>query len=115
MRVLIIGSNNRWRMEKCTERALKRDGHKTLLIDDKRAARLIGRKLTQRWALSHSRRFKPDFVFLGKCHGLDVETVATILQGKPNAMWYHDPQWYKSTYRPDIAHIKPGPQPIADE
>ena len=91
MRVLIIGSNQRWRMEKCTERALKRDDHKTLLIDDKRAARLIGRKLTQRWALSQARRFKPDFVFLGKCHGLDVETVATILQGKPNAMWYHDP------------------------
>ena len=92
-------------MEKCTERALRRDGHKTLLIDDKRAARLIGRKLTQRWALSKARKFKPDFVFLGKCHGLDVATVAEILQGKPSSMWYHDPQWYKSTYRPDIAHI----------
>src|SRR5438046_10483588 len=88
-------------MEKCTERALKRDGHKTLLIDDKRAARLIGRKLTQKWALSHARRVKPDFVFLGKCHGLDVETVATILQGKPNAMWYHETQRSKRTYRPD--------------
>src|SRR2546423_2011715 len=92
-------------MEKCAERAFRRDAHKTLLIDDKRAARLIGRKLTQRWALSQTRRFKPDFVFLGKCHGLDIETVATILEGKQNAMWYHDPQWYKSTYRPDIQHI----------
>ncbi|MFL5478411.1 MAG: glycosyltransferase [Gemmatimonadaceae bacterium] len=105
MRVLIIGSNHRWRMEKCTERALKRDKHKTLLIDDKRAARVLGRRLTQRWALAKARSFKPDFVFLGKCHGLDVETVATILDGKPNSMWYHDPQWYKSTFRPDIAHI----------
>ncbi|HEX9384456.1 MAG TPA: glycosyltransferase [Gemmatimonadaceae bacterium] len=105
MRVLIIGSNQRWRMEKCTERALKRDGHKTLVIDDKRANRLIGRKLTQRWALSSARRFKPDFVFLGKCHGLDLDTVATIISGKPNSMWYHDPQWYKSTYRPEVAHI----------
>jgi hypothetical protein len=92
-------------MEKCTERALRRDNHKTLLIDDKRAARVLGRKLTQRWALAKARSFKPDFVFLGKCHGLDIETVATILQGKPNSMWYHDPQWYKSTFRPDIAHI----------
>jgi hypothetical protein len=52
-------------MEKCTERALERDGHKTLLIDDKRAARIIGRKLAQKWALTQARRFKPDFVFLG--------------------------------------------------
>jgi len=92
-------------MEKCTERALKRAGHKTLLLDDKRTARLLGRKLTQRWALSRARSFKPDFVFLGKCHGLNLDTVATILEGRPNSMWYHDPQWYKSTYRPDIKHI----------
>jgi hypothetical protein len=92
-------------MERGTERALRRDGHKTLLIDDKRAARVLGRKFTQRWALSRAKKFNPDFVFLGKCHGLDIETVATILDGKPNSMWYHDPQWYKSTYRPDIAHI----------
>ena len=105
MRVLIIGAGQRWRMEKCTERALRRDGHKTLLIDDKRAARLIGRKLTQRWALSKAKKFNPDFVFLGKCHGLDIETVATIIDGKASSMWYHDPQWYKNTYRPDIAHI----------
>jgi hypothetical protein len=92
-------------MERCTERALKRAGHKTLLIDDKRANRLLGQKLTQKWALSKAERFKPDFVFLGKCHGLTVETVQKILDGRPNSMWYHDPQWYRNTYRPDIAHI----------
>ena len=92
-------------MERCTERALKRAGHKTLLIDDKRANRLIGRKFTQTWAQSKAKRFKPDFVFLGKCHGLEIETVQTILDGRPSSMWYHDPQWYRSTYRPDIAHI----------
>jgi Uncharacterized protein conserved in bacteria len=105
LRILIIGSNHTWRMEKGTERALKRDGHKTLLIDDRRAARLIGRKLTQEWALSKARRFKPDFVILSKCLGLNLETVQTIIDGKSNSMWYQDPQWYKSTYRPDVAHI----------
>jgi len=92
-------------MEKCTERALRRKGHKTLVIDDRRANRLIGRKLTQRWALYQARKFQPDCVILSKCLGLEIETVRTILDGKPNSMWYHDPQWYKSTYRPDIAHI----------
>jgi hypothetical protein len=105
LRVLIIGSNRHWRMEKCTERALRRAGHKTLLLDDRRANRLIGRTLTQRWALARSRQFRPDFVFLSKCHGLEIETVRTIVDGRPNSMWYHDPQWFQSTSRPDVAHI----------
>ena len=105
MRVLIIGSANQWRMERGTERALRRAGHKTRLIDDRRAKRLLGSKLTQAWVVSQARRFKPDFVFLSKCLALAPETVATIIDGKQNAMWFHDAQWYKSTYRPDIAHI----------
>lgn len=92
-------------MGRGTQRALKRDGHKTLLIDDARASRLIGRKLAQKWALSQARRFKADFVILSKCLGLDLDTVREIVEGKSNAMWYQEPQWHKSTYRPDIAHI----------
>jgi hypothetical protein len=105
VRVLIIGTGHQWRMERGTQRALQKAGHTTKLIDDRRAKRLIGSKLTQRWALAHARRFKPDFVLLSKCLGLTTETVATIIDGRQNAMWFHDAQWYKSTYRPDIAHI----------
>jgi len=105
VRVLIIGSGNTWRMERGTQRALRRAGHSTRLIDDRRAKRLIGSKLAQRWALSQARRFKPDFVFLSKCLALHPETIAEIIDGKQNAMWFHDAQWYKSTYRPDIAHV----------
>ncbi|HEX2601157.1 MAG TPA: glycosyltransferase [Gemmatimonadaceae bacterium] len=105
MRVLIIGSANPWRMERGTERALRRAGHKTRLIDDKRARRFFGPRLSQRWVLSRARRFDADFVILSKCHGLLADTVAEIIEGKDNAMWYHDAQWYRSTYRPDIAHI----------
>jgi hypothetical protein len=92
-------------MERATERALRRAGHDTLLIDDRRAKRLLGRRLTQRWALFHARRYKADFVFLSKCLALDPKTVASIIEGKPNAMWYHDPQWYRNVDRPDIGHI----------
>ena len=92
-------------MERGTERALRRAGHTTKLIDDKRARRMLGARLSQRWALSQAKRFKPDFVLLSKCHGLAVDTVAQIIEGRDNAMWYHDAQWYRSTYRPDIAHI----------
>ncbi len=92
-------------MEAAVERALKRAGHITKLIDDRRAKRLMGRGLTQLWAKSHARRFRPDFVFLSKCLALDPETVSEIIRDTPNAMWYHDPQWYRDLERPDIAHI----------
>jgi hypothetical protein len=105
VRVLIIGSDNRWRMEKGVQRALKRAGHKTRLIDDRRARRLIGHKLTQRWALSQTRLFRPDFVFLSKCQALDLATVEQIIAGRDTSMWYHDPPSYKNIKRPDIAHI----------
>ena len=105
MRILLIGSDNPWRMEAAVERAFRRAGHATLLIDDRRFKRLAGRALTQRWARWHARRFRPDFVFLSKCLALDPETVASIIAGIPNAMWYHDPQWHRDLHRPDIAHI----------
>ena len=105
MRVLIIGSNDPWRAERGTQHALQRAGHTTRLIDDGRAKSLIGSRLAQRWALTQAKRFKPDFVLLSKCQALAPATVAEIVNGKPSAMWYHEAHWFKSTYRPDVAHI----------
>jgi hypothetical protein len=92
-------------MERGTQRALRRAGHVTRLIDDSRARKLIGSGLTQRWAMSQAKRFKPDFVLLSKCAGLAPDTVKQIIDGKSNAMWFQDAQAFKSTYRPDIAHV----------
>ena len=101
----MIGSSNPWRMEAAVERAFRRAGHDTLLLDDRRIKRLITRRPTQQWARLSARRFRPDFVFLSKCLALDPETVAEIIRDVPNAMWYHDPQWHADLDRPDIAHI----------
>lgn len=92
-------------MEAAVERAFRRAGHETFLIDDRRIKRLVGRRLTQRWARRHANSFRPDFVFLSKCLALDPETVKGIIRDVPNAMWYHDPQWHADLDRPDIAHI----------
>lgn len=105
MRVLIIGSAHPWRMEAATERALRRAGHETLIVDDRRIKRAIGRRLTQRWVSARVRRFSPDFIVLSKCLALELETVERLVRDTPNAMWYHDPQWYRDTARPDIGHI----------
>ncbi|HUQ20416.1 MAG TPA: glycosyltransferase [Gemmatimonadaceae bacterium] len=105
MRVLIIGSSHPWRMEFACELALRRAGHETLLIDDRRKKRLVGWRLTQWWALRSAKNFRPDFVFLSKCHALEPDTVASIIAGVPNAMWYHDALWFRDVDRPAIAHI----------
>src|SRR5829696_3985939 len=105
MRVLLIGSDNEWRMEAAVKRALERAGHTTLLIDDRRMKRLIGWRTTQLWTKWQAERFDPEFVFLSKCLALDPETVSSIIEGRPNAMWYHDPQWHRDLDRADIGHI----------
>ena len=105
VRVLLIGHRHAWRMEAAVARALARAGHEASLFDDRRTRRRVGFRLTQWLARRHAARFRPDFVFLSKCLALDVETVAAIVAGRPNAMWYHDPQWHRDIARPDVAHI----------
>jgi spore maturation protein CgeB len=92
-------------MEAATERALRRAGHATMTLDDRRMKRLIGRRMTQRLVRMRALRFRPDFIFLSKCLALELETVSQLVAQTPNAMWYHDPQWYRDTDRPDIGHI----------
>ena len=92
-------------MEVATGNALARAGHETLILDDRRMKRAIGRRMTQHLVRARARRFQPDFIFLSKCLALDLETVRRLVADTPNAMWYHDPQWFRDTARPDIAHI----------
>jgi spore maturation protein CgeB len=104
LRILIVGSGKKWRMERSTERALVRDGHTTRLFDDRRSRQLLGGSLTQKRALAVARKFKPDFVLVGKCQALDLTTVEAMLAGKRSATWYHDAPQYRYINRPDVAH-----------
>ena len=105
MRVLVVGHRNPWRMEAAVARALERAGHRVSHFDDRRTRRRVGHRLTQWLARRHAAAFSADFIFLSKCLALDLETVAAIVAGRENAMWYHDPQWHRDTGRPDVAHI----------
>lgn len=105
LRILLVGAHQEWRMERGLERAFQRMGHHTRLIDDKRARRVLGASLTQRWARWHLDRYKPDFVFLSKCGALDLETVAHLVKDRPNALWYLDPPYWRHADRPEIAHL----------
>lgn len=92
-------------MEAALQRAFERAGHRTLLFDDRRSARLVGRRLTQARLRRVARRFAPDFVFLSKCLRVDHEVIHEVIAGLPNAMWYMDPPYHAQTHRPDVAHI----------
>jgi Glycosyl transferases group 1 len=104
VRVLVLGSHRTERIERGVERAFRRAGHRTLLIDDRRLRRNIGLALTQRWVLAAARRFRPDFIFFSKALGLTLDTVATLVRDRPTVLWYQDPQWYRDAHLPDIAH-----------
>ena len=105
MRVLVTGNSKYWKVGASIVRALRRAGHETLMLDDRKVNRMVGWTLTQKWAVRQARAFKPDFVILDKCTALDHETVYAIIKGRPNAMWYHDPPWVDSTHLPDIARV----------
>ncbi len=92
-------------MEAAVARALTRAGHRVSLFDDRRTRRRVGHRLTQWLARRHAAAFSADFVFLSKCLALDLDTVAAIVAGRENALWYHDPQWYRDVARPEVAHI----------
>ena len=92
-------------MERAVERSLRRAGHTTLLLDDRKLKRRIGKALTRTWITRRASQFSADFVFLSKCLALDLETVERLIAGRDNAMWYHDPQWHRDLHRTDIAHI----------
>ena len=105
LRILVLGSARWWRMEASVARALVRANHDVLLIDDRKLKRNVGRAITQRWVRWRSKRFNPQFVFLGKCLGLNIDTVEEVIAGRQNAMWYLDPQYYGETHRPEVAHV----------
>ncbi len=106
MRILIVGSRRHWRIESCFARAFARAGHRTLLLDDRRLARTVGRGAAQRWVRFRAARFRPDFVLLSKCLGLELDTVAALVKDRDNAMWYSDAQWFTHIEtRDDIRHI----------
>lgn len=106
MRILIIGSRRRWRIESCFARAFERAGHRALVLDDRALSRTIGRAATQHWVRFRAARFRPDFVLLSKCLGLELDTVAALVKDRENAMWYSDAQWFTHVAtRKDIGHI----------
>ena len=106
MRILIIGSRRRWRIESCFARAFARAGHRTLVLDDRALSRTIGRAAAQHWVRVRAAAFRPDFVLLSKCLGLELETIAALVKHRDNAMWYSDAQWFPHIgTRKDIGHI----------
>lgn len=106
MRVLLTGSARPWRIESCFDRAFRRAGHTTLLVDDSRLQRTIGRAATQQWIRFRVERFKPDFVLLSRCRGLELDTIDALVRGRESAMWCSDAQWHRYVAtRDDMRHV----------
>lgn len=105
MRILLTGNSKPWKVGAGIARALARAGHEVRLLDDRRIKRKLGFRAVQWWARRLRRTFRPDYVILDKCHALSLETVEMLVDGVPNAMWFHDPVWVRHPEEPAVAHI----------
>ena len=91
MRVLIVGrSKHLIAAEAGLYRAVKRQGHRAWLIDDRKLRQRVGTKAGSRWILLRSRLIKPDRILVFKPHDITVDVMDEIAQRFPTTMWYRD-------------------------
>lgn len=90
MRVLIIGRSRIGSDESGIYRALTRQGHTAVLVDDRKLAQWIGRRAANAWVRARVAAFRPDRVIVAKGHALEVQTLADLCRGRPSVMYYQD-------------------------
>jgi hypothetical protein len=91
MRVVIIGRRKRLiAAESGLRTAMKRMGHRVLLIDDRKLRQRIGRRAGNRWLLARVNAFRPDRVIFFKNHDVDIHVMRQIAAGIETVMWYRD-------------------------
>ena len=91
MRVLIIGRRKHLiSAEAGLYRAMRRQGHQVLLIDDRKLRQNIGAKAGSQWIRARALLFRPDRVLVFKPHDVTVEVMEHIAVRFPTNMWYRD-------------------------
>jgi spore maturation protein CgeB len=91
MRVLIIGRRKHLiSVEAGLRRALRRMGHQTWLIDDRKLRQRFGAKAGSQWIRWRARMIRPDRVLVFKPHDVTVDVMDEIAQRYPTNMWYRD-------------------------
>jgi spore maturation protein CgeB len=67
-----------------------RAGHTVALVDDRRMAQWVGRRLANAWLRARVRAFRPDRLIVGKGRYVEPDTLAEACAGRPSVMWYQD-------------------------
>jgi Glycosyl transferases group 1 len=90
MRIAFFGKSKRHtRTTSYIARALEREGHAVRWLNQRRLARLLGRRAAHRLTLSRLARFRPELVLI---HANDVlpETLEAVVPGQPTALFTPD-------------------------
>lgn len=90
MRVLIIGRAKELSAEAALQRTLRRLGHTSLLLDDRRLRQRIGGRLGSEYIRARARAFRPDRIITVKPHDVTMDVLAELCARTPAVMWYRD-------------------------
>ena len=90
MKVLVIGRSRRRDIEASIYRALKRTGHTTAILDERRALKLVGLRTASRYLYLRARAFRPDRIILSKPLGLRPQEIRALSERAHTVMWYRD-------------------------
>lgn len=94
MRVALVGRRKRLiAAEAGLRSAMKRMGHKAIIIDDRKLRQRIGRRAGNQWLRTRLRAFRPDRVIFFKNHDVELEVIRDIASEVPTVMWYRDLNW----------------------
>ncbi len=91
MRVLLIGRRKHLiSAEAGLRRAMKRQGHTVLLIDDRKLRQNIGVRAGSQWIRMRAQLFRPDRILVFKPHDVTIEVMNALAERFPTNMWYRD-------------------------
>ena len=90
LRIAVIGRSRRRDVERWIHRALVRAGHVAVLVDDRKAFRVLGRRGAGAWVRARIKAFRPDRLILAKAIGVPVDVLRELCAGIPSVMWYRD-------------------------
>ncbi len=90
MRVMIIGRAKALSAEAAMHRTLKRLGHHSMLVDDRRLRQRIGRRAGSQYLMAKARLFRPDRIICAKPHDVGIEILDGLCARVPAVMWYRD-------------------------
>lgn len=90
MKVLLIGRSRPKETEHRLMLAMRRAGHDTVLVDDRKLRQRIGSRAGNAWIRLRAAAFRPDRLLLAKPFDVRPDVLEALCEHVPSVIWYRD-------------------------